>query len=127
MLEKHDSHPLAVYAKLVKGTNEAREFKTIAPENKVKVRPVKQEGVDLLVGVVKASEAGTGIDNITLNQTMQRLVSAQVAINDDKGAAATSQWIVEVFKKRIQRADILNMITAQAESLAPTLRARRGA
>ncbi len=84
VLYKYGEHPMAVYARLVKGFNAAREFKTITTDHyrgktiktdyKVHVRkPQYDEAEKLLSAVVDASEAQAGVDNITLNRTKQRL------------------------------------------------------
>jgi len=53
VLDKHADHPLAVYARLQKGFNLGREFKTIEPNRaKVSVRkPATEESQELLAGI----------------------------------------------------------------------------
>src|SRR5262245_63884853 len=59
VIDKYDQHPMAVYAKLVKGVNAARNFKHI-DDHQVVVRPAKkEESAHLLSDVVRSSTAAT--------------------------------------------------------------------
>jgi hypothetical protein len=56
VLDKYADHPLAVYARLQKGINLGREFKTIEPDAAtVSIRrPAEEESQELLAGIVAA-------------------------------------------------------------------------
>lgn len=93
VLEKHGKHPLAMYARLVKGINLRRQFKTISTEDaKVKVRPADHaESVKLLSVLTERTAEAPGIDRSTLDSVLARLAASQRAQNDLQGAAATEQ------------------------------------
>ncbi|MGH2601764.1 MAG: hypothetical protein ACRDJ9_20570, partial [Dehalococcoidia bacterium] len=117
-LEKHAKHPLAVYARLAKGINAAREFKTVTPDKALDVRPPKpQESAALLDAVVDASAAGKGVDNITLNMTMRRLAAAEHAAGNDKAATATMNRMGEIFEKKQLRPHVMETIRLQADAV----------
>ncbi len=89
VLEKHGKHPMATYARMVKGINAGRKFKTITPENSMQIRdPQSQESIKLLTSVLDTAEPGM-LDAITMDQTVHHLAQVQRAMGDDKGAAAT--------------------------------------
>lgn len=62
VLNKYGDQPLAAYAKIVYGTNLARNFKQIvtAPESKVEVRRADTTEAEKLMGAVRSSGAGEG-------------------------------------------------------------------
>src|SRR5581483_6975671 len=89
VLEKYGKHPLATYARIVKGVNAGRTFKTITTEKKLEVRdPQSAESIKLLSAAIDTAEPGT-LDPITMDNTIHRLAQVQRAAGDDKGAAAT--------------------------------------
>jgi hypothetical protein len=117
VLDKHSEHPLAVYARLVKGINAQRNFKKLAVDKVVKVRDAKpQESVDFLSSVVDDSTAEKGLDNITLNLAMRRLARAQKETGDLERAEATIDRMVDVFEQKQLKPYILQQITADAEA-----------
>jgi hypothetical protein len=118
VLDKHRNHPLSVYARLIKGINESREFKTFTTEkDKVNVRkPRLIESKELLTDVVDVSEKGKGIDNITLSQTMRKLAEVQKAAGDEKGANATISHMVEVFRQKDLKPHVQRRIEQMAEA-----------
>lgn len=90
VLEKHGKHPMAIYARLVKGINAGRSFKTITQGNEIKARdPQAEESVKLLSAVVDASEGEGGLDPISLDMTITHLAKVQRAAGDEKGATTT--------------------------------------
>jgi hypothetical protein len=120
VLDKHGDHPLAVYARLAKGFNEAREFKRIDPaDNTLDFRPPKEEGIKLLSSVVKDCERGVGVDNITLNQTLRRIARAQKERGDDRAAANTAARMVKVFADKNLNPFVMAQIESQAAEIAP--------
>ena len=53
VVERYGDHPLAAYARIVLGTNEAREFKLVGPDNQIDVRkPRPEEAEQLLTPVL---------------------------------------------------------------------------
>jgi hypothetical protein len=117
VLDKHPEHPLAVYARLVKGINAERDFKKLSVDKVVTVRDAKPgESVDLLSSVVDASTNGKGVDNITLNMAMRRLARAQRKAGDPEKADATVDRMVEVFEEKRLKPPILHEIRSQAEA-----------
>jgi hypothetical protein len=117
MLDKHAEHPLAVYARLVKGINAERDFKKLAVDKVVKVRQANAgESVALLSSVVDASTADKGVDNITLNLAMRRLARAQKKAGDLEKADATMDKMIEVFERKQLKPYVLHRITAEAEA-----------
>lgn len=115
VLDKHAKHPLAVYARLVKGINAGRAFKQVTPDGKIVVRaPETDQSVKLLSAVVDASEAGAGVDNITLNMTMRSLARVQKAAKKEKNAKETMDRMVNIFSKKGLKPNVLKMIQSQA-------------
>lgn len=94
VLDEHAKHPLATYARLVKGMNAAREFKTIAAnigDKEVAVRPPRlDQSIDLLSTVVNALDPGAELDPITRNMVINRLATAQEEAGDNQGAQKTA-------------------------------------
>jgi hypothetical protein len=116
VLDKHAEHPLAVYARLVKGINAQRNFKKLEVDKVVKVREAKpHESVALLSSVVDDSTAEKGVDNITLNLAMRRLARAHKETGDLERAEATINRMVEVFEHKQLKPYIVQQITADAE------------
>jgi hypothetical protein len=126
VLDKHSEHPLAVYARLVKGINAERDFKMLTVDKGDKVVKVRQadpdRSVKLLSSVVDDSTNGKGVDNITLNMTMRRLARAQKKAGDLEEAVATIDKMVEVFEEKQLRSDILQQLAAEAEAEKEALR-----
>ncbi len=118
MLEKYGSHPLAVYAKLVKGTNLGREFKKYTPQRKFILRkPNFGESVDLLSAVVSDSEKEIGVDNITLNQTMRFLAGVHKSAGDMDKAKDTMKKMIEIFSKKSLKPHVMKHIKTQAAEI----------
>jgi hypothetical protein len=117
VLDKYPEHPLAVYARLVKGINAERDFKKLAVDKVVKVRQANAgESVALLSSVVDASIAEKGVDNITLNLALRRLARVHKKAGDLEKAEATMDNMVEVFEKKQLKPHILHQITAEADA-----------
>ena len=118
VLDKYGEHPMAVYARLAKGFNSAREFKTIKTDYKVQVRkPQYNEAEKLLSAVVDASEAQAGVDNITLNMTMQRMAIVQLSANKKKEARATLKRMVDIFESKSLKSNVLSLIKEQVAEI----------
>lgn len=123
VLDKYGEHQLAVYARLVKGHNAAREFKTITADYQVEERkPQHDEAIKLLSAIIDASEpAEEGVDNITLNMTMRRLAKTQIEADDEKGAKATMERMVKCFRQQELSPHVQAYIEAQAAEITANL------
>jgi hypothetical protein len=122
VLEQYGDHHLAVYARLVKGSNLAREFKTLTADDQVKVRqPQPEEAVTQLSAVVEASKAEMGVDNITLNETLQTMARAQMQAGDVKGARATITEMGAIFRKKDLKPHVQERIKEQQQALRAQL------
>jgi hypothetical protein len=118
MLDKYGTHPMAVYVRLVKGKNAGRTFKTITPDKKVVVRSAQSdESIRLLSTVVDASEAGMGVDNITLNMVTRSLAGVQKSAGDEISAKATMERMVSTFRKKGLKPHVLRTIETQAATI----------
>jgi hypothetical protein len=72
VIERYPDHPLAAYARIVRGTNLAREFKTVGDDGSVSVRePQKQEALEYLGAVADVdamrSAADGGEDELSMS------------------------------------------------------------
>jgi hypothetical protein len=115
VLDRYSQHPLAVYARLVKGMNAERTFKLLDPHRELSLRqPQYDNSIELLSTVVRDSEAGQGLDNITLNQTMCSLAKAQKAQGNEAEARNTMTQMVNSFRQKSLKPYILQNIEAQA-------------
>ncbi len=122
VLEEYPDHRLAVYAQLVQGFNASREFKKITPDHKVEVRePQSDKAVSFLSSVVEASKAEAGVDNITLNQTMQCMVRTQAQAGQTKEARATINELGAIFRKKGLKPHVEQLIKDQQAELRKEL------
>src|SRR5437868_7857635 len=111
MLDRHGSHPLAVYARLVKGLNAAREFKTITKDRRLALRPPRPKESILQLGAVVREGS---LDNITLNMVMRRLAHAEAGEGDVDRAFATLDSMVRAFEAKRLSPIVLGRIRQQA-------------
>lgn len=91
IIDKHAAHPLAVYARYVKGVNAARTFKTIdstAP-GRLEVRKPDLQAAQTLLSAVTAET--TRLDDISKAQGLERLATAQRASGDTAAATQTQR------------------------------------
>jgi hypothetical protein len=102
VLDKHARHPLSTYARLVKGINAAREFKTITEdqpitgEREVLVRePRLAQSIEMLSPVVNNPDPGAMLDSVTRDMVTTRLAQAQEAVGDQEGAGKTLSLLSE--------------------------------
>lgn len=122
VLAEHPDHRLAVYARLVKGMNAAREFKVLTPDSQVRVRePVPAEAVSQLSAVVEASKQEQGVDNITLNMTMQTMARAQMQMGETKAARETITEMGAIFRKKDLKPHVERLIKEQQAALRAEL------
>ena len=90
VLDRFGSHPLATYARMVKGVNAARTFKTVdaTDDKKVTVRMARpEEGVALLSEATQPQL----LDPVSQSQVLSCMAACQREIGDDEGAAMTMQ------------------------------------
>ena len=126
--DKYKEHPLAIYAQFIKGVNEQRTFKTITAEKNMEVRsPNFAGGQALLYEVIEKSKAGKGLDNISLNQSMQILAKSYQREGNMKAAETTVKNIVAHFNKQPIKQEVKEMIARDTESiLAPEREDKHG-
>ncbi|GAA4046330.1 hypothetical protein [Nonomuraea soli] len=111
VIDRHGGHPLAVYARMVKGLNAEREFKRIR-DGRVQVRPPDpKEGIEQLSVVARQAS----VDNITLNLVMRRLARAEARQGDLDQAYAVMDRMVSVFEDRNLNPVVMGQIRRQAE------------
>jgi hypothetical protein len=119
LIAEHGDHPLAVYARMAKGTNAGRHFLTLTPGG-VEVRTADTDtSIAQLAAVVEITlDNGTdaGIDNITLNQTMRHLARAHARAGDLKQADVVLDQLVDTFRDKHLPAPVLATIVEQAEA-----------
>jgi hypothetical protein len=118
VLDEYGDHPLAIYARLVKGINAEREFKNLTVDKSLEVRPAKpEESIKLLSSVVESSAAGEqGVDNITLNTVLRRLAQAHAKAGNDDKVPEVMDRMVEVFSEKKVNPFVMRMIRDQAEA-----------
>ncbi|TDD43293.1 hypothetical protein E1286_29095 [Nonomuraea terrae] len=112
VIGRYGAHPLAVYARLVKGLNAEREFKDLVPGEGLRVRPPDpKQGIEHLTHVVR----GAGVDNITLNLVMRRLARAEARQGDLGRANAVLDRMVATFAAKGVNPIVMGQIRRQAE------------
>jgi hypothetical protein len=115
VLDRHAKHPLAIYARLVKGINAERDFKKLRADKSLRVRKAEAaESVAMLSAVADDSTGEKGVDNITLNMVMRRLAHAEMKAGDVQKAKKTLDKMVDVFKKKGVNQRVLHRIEMQA-------------
>ena len=85
VIDRFGAHPLATYARMVKGINAARVFKTVnaGEGSPVTVRPARtEESIALLSNVTGARV----LDPVTEDQVLYSLSCVQEAAGDERGA-----------------------------------------
>ena len=127
VIDKYSEHPLSVYAKLVKGINAGRAFKTVTDEKKlVQRKPDTTEAIKSLTEVVEVStkDGGKkGVDNITLNMAMRRLARAQTREGDVEKAEKTLDSLVGYFKDQLHlKPNVMNQIATRTDELRQEVR-----
>ncbi|MFB4271581.1 hypothetical protein [Nonomuraea sp. GTA35] len=119
LIADHGDHPLAVYARMVKGANAGRHFLTLG-EDGIEVRPADTDtSIAQLGAVVETTlDPGTdaGVDNITLNETMRRLARAHARAGDLKQADVVLDQLVDTFRDKDVPPPVLATIVEQAET-----------
>jgi hypothetical protein len=116
VLDEHPEHPLAVYARLVKGVNAQRDFKDLGADKVLRVRRAEpEESIALLTQVEQASTGDGGVDNVTLNQAMRTLAVAEAKAGDPDRAKDVLDRMVTLFQDKQLAPHVLDTIRAQAQ------------
>jgi hypothetical protein len=116
VIDQYGKHPLAVYARMVKGFNLSREFKNLAADKTMQTRkPKSAKSQSLLTQVVNESEGDAGLDNISLNMTMRRLAQVQIEAGEKAKAAETMKQMVSIFSGKKLKSHVLAVIKKQAK------------
>jgi hypothetical protein len=103
VIEKHAEHPLATYARYVKGVNAARTFKTIEPATPKRLK-VREADLDAAETLLSAANAETSrLDNRSKAQGLDRLAAAQHASGDTAEASRTERLATELRSARSGR------------------------
>ncbi|MFC5825462.1 hypothetical protein [Nonomuraea insulae] len=112
VISRYGGHPLAVYARLVKGLNAEREFKELTPGNNLRIRPPDpKQGIEQLTHVAR----DPGLDNITLNLVLRRLARAEARQGDLGRANAVMDRMVTTFEAKGVNPIVMGQIRRQAE------------
>ncbi|MHC5261878.1 YfgM family protein [Streptomyces sp. UC4497] len=118
VIERHANHPFSVYARLAKGLNAEHEFKSLkADKTGLAVRaPDTKAAIDQLAPVVKASQQGKGVDNLTLNLATRRLARAYARQGDLEEAGTILDRLVRHFDTSAFNPHVVEAVRAQADS-----------
>ncbi|MEV0232390.1 hypothetical protein [Nonomuraea sp. NPDC050786] len=112
VIDRYGTHPLAVYARMVKGLNAEREFKALTAGKRLRIRPPDpKEGIEHLSQVARDAS----IDNITLNMVMRRLARAEARQGDLQRADAVLDQMVATFQAKEVNPIVMGQIRRQAE------------
>ncbi|CCG03630.1 hypothetical protein [Blastococcus saxobsidens] len=127
VLAEHAAHPLAVYARLVKGVDAQRDFKDLGADGILRVRSADpQESIRLLSEVEQASVGEGGVDNITLNTAMRTLALAEAKAGNPDRAREVTERMVGVFEQKHLNSAVLQTIRRQADATAVAITALTG-
>lgn len=88
VLAKHAKHPMANYARLVKGVNASRVFKTITEENENRV-VVRQAQLDESTKLLSAAADSRVLDPVSTQMTLTNLAKVQTQTGDEVAAKKT--------------------------------------
>ncbi|MEV6156668.1 hypothetical protein AB0L53_40625 [Nonomuraea sp. NPDC052129] len=112
VIGRYGGHPLAVYARMVKGLNAEREFKAITAAKQVRIRPPDlKQGIEQLTAVARDAS----VDNITLNMVLRRLARAEARQGDLDRANAVMDKMVALFQAKGVNPIVMGQIRRQAE------------
>lgn len=91
VLERYGEHPLAAYARVVKGVNASRDFKVVTGGPSVEVRKADTETSLRLLSTVAApgAEQTIRVDTQSMELATAGLLAVQRKQGDDRGAQAT--------------------------------------
>lgn len=87
VVAEHSEHPAAVFARLALGTNAARPFAEVDATGSVRMRERDLARADELLGAaVNASRGDSGLDDLTVYETLGYLAGSHEAEGDTKKA-----------------------------------------
>jgi len=88
VLEKHAKHPMANYARLVKGVNGSRAFKTVTEENENRV-VVREAQLDESAKLLSAAAESRVLDPVSTQMTLANLAEVQTKAGNEVAAKKT--------------------------------------
>jgi len=94
VLAKYPKHAMASYARLVKGINAGREFKTITPDRPGRLALRASNGVESVELLTAVADSGV-LDSVSAEMTLSKLAEVQAKSGDDKAAAKTRSRLVK--------------------------------
>jgi hypothetical protein len=102
VVEIYGNNPLASHARMVKGYNWAREFRSIGPKGETRARPCRpKKAAEYLKPVADDFTSGRlRIDDITFSRTIRRLAEGQLEVGDRKAARATLSQLEDQLKQK---------------------------
>jgi len=119
LIDAYGKHPLAEYARFVKGLCLVREFKTIGDDGVIAVRkPQVEEGAALLGSVVQAAAQGRAFDNVTLSETMLQLAACQKQAGAEDLASNTIGTMLQIFKDKQVPQPVMSKLEVEALEIA---------
>jgi len=117
VIEEHGDHPLAAYARLVKGVNAERDFKILSADKQLEIKEARPiESIDMLSAVEEAAVEDELIDNITLNMVMRKHARAEAKAGNVDRAAGVMDRMVDVFERKDLNPQVVQRIRQQAEA-----------
>jgi hypothetical protein len=117
VIEEHGSHPLAAYARLVKGVNAERDFKYLSADKQLDIKQARPaESVELLAAVEDVAVERELIDNITLNMVMRKHARAEAKAGHMDQAVGVMDRMVSIFENKDLNPQVLQRIRQQAEA-----------
>jgi len=124
VIEEHGDHPLAAYARLVKGVNAERDFKILTADKQLEIKEARpMESIDMLSAVEEAAVEDELIDNITLNMVMRKHARAEAKAGNVDRAAEVMDRMVNVFERKELNPKVIQRIRQQAEATKASLAA----
>lgn len=123
VLDKYPYHPTAAYARIVKANNEAREFKTITPDNRLRVRSSNIEKANslLMAGMKPSKRAIRPIEGELTGLNQQILLGARAKMEAaDHGIPTilTTMQTMEVVNQMNLPPSVARFLVAQTPQLA---------
>jgi hypothetical protein len=98
VLDKYPKHDMANYARLVKGINAGRTFKTVSEKNQDQVI-VREAQPDESAKLLSAVAASGVLDPVSADMTLSKLAAAQDSSGNEKAAKETLSKLSTVKKK----------------------------
>jgi hypothetical protein len=124
VIEEHGDHPLAAYARLVKGVNAERDFKILSADKQLEIKEARpSESIDMLSAVEEAAVEDELIDNITLNMVMRKHARAEAKAGNVDRAAEVMDRMVDVFERKDLNPQVVQRIRQQAEATKSSIAA----